>query len=411
MLQILADAFAAALERRRAERHRQELEAQVLHSQKLESLGVMAGGIAHDFNNLLTGILGAVGLAQMQHGNDGPLGERLAQVEQAALRAAELTNQMLAYSGRGRSRLEVLDLSAVVRDMAHLLETVLSKKATLRFEFGEEPPRLRGDPGQIRQIVMNLLTNASESLEGGAGTITVRTGRLLADEDHLSQGYLQEEVAPGPYVSLEVTDTGCGMGRETLERIFDPFFTTKFTGRGLGLAAVLGIVRGHGGTIRVRSEPGEGTSFQVLFPSARAAEDRPAGQEEASAGAEEPGGTILVVDDEELVRSTAGMILEQAGYRVVLAGDGREGVETFRNRAKEIDAVVLDLSMPEMSGEEVFRELRALRPDVQVLLSSGYSQEEAVTRLAGEGLAGFIAKPFRASTLLSSVREVLARRS
>jgi nitrogen-specific signal transduction histidine kinase/CheY-like chemotaxis protein len=410
MLQIVADAFAAALERQRAERQRQELEAQVLHSQKLESLGVMAGGIAHDFNNLLTGILGNVGLAQMQHEGDGPVRERLDQVERAALRATELTNQMLAYSGRGRSRVEVLDLEAVVRDMVHLLETVLSKKAVLRFELGDDRPILRGDPAQVRQIVMNLLTNASESLGSEAGTITVRTGRIEAGADELAQGYLQEGLAPGPYVMLEVADDGCGMDRETVERIFDPFFTTKFAGRGLGLAAALGIVRAHGGTIRVESEPGAGTCFRVLFPG-DAEGEAPQERDEAPETSGTQGGTILVVDDEPLVRETAGVILEQAGYRVLLARDGREGIEMFRDRAEEIDAVVLDLSMPEMSGEEVFREVRSLRPDALVLLSSGYSEEEAVTRLAGEGLAGFIAKPFRASSLLSSVREVLAGRS
>jgi CheY-like chemotaxis protein len=253
---------------------------------------------------------------------------------------------------------------------------------------------------------MNLLTNASESLGAEPGTITVRTGRIEAGEDELARGYLRERVAPGPYVLLEVSDDGCGMDGETVGRIFDPFFTTKFAGRGLGLAAVLGIVRAHEGTIRVESDPGRGTAFRVLFPMAPA-QDTPRVQEEAAAPAEEPGGTILVVDDEFFVREAAGMILEQAGYRVLLAGNGREGVETFREHASEIDAVVLDLSMPEMSGEEVFRKVRTLRPDVRVLLASGYSREEAVTRLAGEGLAGFIAKPFRASSLLASVREVL----
>jgi CheY-like chemotaxis protein len=379
----------------------------VLHAQKLESLGVMAGGIAHDFNNLLTGILGNLGIAMMHLQPNTPAAQRLERAEKAALRASGLTNQMLAYSGRGHVHVETVDLSLTVKDMAHLVDTAISKKAVLRYDFAVEPPFLSGDPGQIRQILMNLLTNASEALGEESGVITVRTGMLHADRGYLAASYLGEDLPAGEYVFLEVEETGCGMDRETLAKIFDPFFSTKFTGRGLGLAALLGIVRGHHGTVRVDSAPGRGTSFRVLFPRLQEREEPPRVErdhEETRAGG---GGTILVIDDEEEVRDAARAILERFGYRVLEASDGEDGVERYREHAGEIDAVLLDLSMPRMDGVEVFREIRQIRSDARVLLSSGYGEREAVHRLSGQGLAGFIPKPFRAVTLVEKLRRAL----
>ncbi|HVB38394.1 MAG TPA: ATP-binding protein, partial [Vicinamibacterales bacterium] len=387
---------------------RLRLEAQVQHAQKLESLGVLAGGIAHDFNNLLLGVLGHAGLARMELAPDSPIHSRLAQIELTAQRAAELTNQMLAYSGKGRFVIQPLDLSNLVHEMAHLLHSVISKKAELRFDFADELPAVNGDVSQIRQIVMNLITNASDAIGEENGTITIRTGMVRVDPQYLADTYVNEALPDGPYVFVEVSDTGCGMDAATRARIFDPFFTTKFTGRGLGLAAVLGIVRGHHGAIKVYSEPGLGTTFKVLLPAAAEA----ALAMNVAAPPREAwhsGGLVLVVDDEEGVRTVAQGVLERCGFDVLEAGDGHEGVEVFRAHAADIRAVLLDMTMPRMSGVEALREIRQIRRDVPVILSSGYSEADAIDhfRFGGDELSGFIQKPYAAAGLVDKLRQVL----
>ncbi len=387
---------------------RLRLEAQVQHAQKLESLGVLAGGIAHDFNNLLLGVLGHAGLARMELADDSPIQARLAQIELTAQRAAELTNQMLAYSGKGRFVIQPVDLSHLVDEMAHLLHSVISKKAELRFDFADALPAVNGDVSQVRQIVMNLITNASDALGEQNGSITIRTGLIGVDPQYLADTYVNESLPEGPYVFVEVSDTGCGMDAATRARIFDPFFTTKFTGRGLGLAAVLGIVRGHHGAIKVYSEPGMGTTFKVLLPAAVGA----AQAVSAPAPARETwhsGGLVLVVDDEEGVRTVAQGVLERCGFNVIEASDGREGVDVFREHAAEIRAVLLDMTMPRMSGVEALREIRRIRRDVPVILSSGYSEADAIDhfRFGGEELAGFIQKPYAAAGLVDKLRQAL----
>jgi signal transduction histidine kinase len=254
--------------RREAEDRRAHLEAQMQHSQKLESLGVLAGGIAHDFNNLLMGILGNAGLALMDVPAGSPARESLSGIETAVLRAKDLTSQMLAYSGRGRFVIEVVELPGVVEGMMHLLEVSISKNVVLRTDFSREAPPVEADVSQLRQIVMNLITNASEAIGERSGTIGIATGAIRCDRAFLQATYLDEELPEGVYTYLEVSDTGEGMDSSTVDRIFEPFFTTKFSGRGLGLAAVLGIVRGHRGAIRLQSEPGQGTTIRVLFPAA-----------------------------------------------------------------------------------------------------------------------------------------------
>jgi signal transduction histidine kinase len=394
-------------ERKQSEEERRRLEAQMQHAQKLESLGLLAGGIAHDFNNLLMGVMGNAGLALMQLGSESPARPWVEHIQTAAQRLAELTNQLLAYSGKGKFVARRVDLNGLVGEMGDLLHTVVSKNASMSHRLAEEPLVIEADPTQLRQVVMNLITNASEALGEAQGLITVSTGRMTADSAYLESTLLGGEAAPGGYAFLEVSDTGCGMDPETRERIFEPFFTTKFTGRGMGLGAVLGIVRGHHGALQVYSEPGRGTTMKVLLPlSEQPAED--AGEPRAAEGLIPGGLTVLVVDDEEMVRELTRTSLEHYGLRVVTAADGQEGVEVFAERAGEIDLVLLDMTMPRLGGEEAFRELRRIKPGVPVILSSGYNEQEATARFAGKGLAGFIQKPYRPSELIEHIRAVLA---
>jgi two-component system, cell cycle sensor histidine kinase and response regulator CckA len=396
-------------DRKRAEEERRLLEAKMRDAQKLESLGVLAGGIAHDFNNLLMGILGNANLARLELAAESPALMTVSDIETAALRAAELTKQMLAYSGKGRFVIQRLDLSAVVREMTSLLGSVVSKKATLRLDLGPSLPPIEADASQIRQVVMNLLTNASDALRDEPGLITITTGEVVADREYLTSSFADEELPEGRYVYLEVSDTGCGMDEATKGRIFDPFFTTQFTGRGLGLAAVLGIVRGHQGTIRVYSEVGRGTTFKLLFPAAEAAVEPAGEQSDPSANAWSGSGLILLVDDEETVRVVARRMLERLGFRVALASNGRVALRVLEARATEVTAVLLDMMMPEMSGEETFREIRRRYPSLPIVLSSGYNEPDATARFVGRGLAGFIQKPYRVEELRETLRGVLEK--
>ncbi|HEY3490147.1 MAG TPA: ATP-binding protein [Candidatus Deferrimicrobiaceae bacterium] len=398
---------------RQAQIQSRKMEAKLLQTQKLESLGILAGGIAHDFNNLLVSMLGNVDLAMNAVSAESPVRPYLQRIDAAATRAADLTNQMLAYSGKGRFVVEPINLSRLVEEMGHLLTTVISKRAHLKFNLAAPLPHVEADATQLRQVVMNLITNASDALDDSNGVITVTTGTIDVDRSYLAGNYLDEQLAPGGYAFVEVSDTGCGMDRETQARIFDPFFTTKHTGRGLGLAAALGIVRSHKGGLRVYSEPGRGTTFKVLFPAIDG--DGVAG----SAGTERiaqakpaqprPAGTVLVADDEEAVRDVARMMLEGAGFTVLTAADGIDAVELFRKRQGDIAAVVLDMTMPRMGGEDAFRELRRIDPGVRVVLSSGYNEQETVNHFLGKGLAGFIQKPYRTKMLTEKVQEAIAR--
>jgi PAS domain S-box-containing protein len=384
------------------------LEAKIQQAQKQESLGVLAGGIAHDFNNLMMGIIGNADLALMDLPPKTPGRLHVKRIETAAGQVAELTNQMLAYSGKGRYVVEPIDLNRLVEEMMHLLQTVISKKTTLQFYLAQDLPALEADAGQVRQVVMNLITNASEAIGDSNGAISVTTGVVEADRASISGSYLNEDVPEGRYVYLEVLDTGSGMDAKTQEKIFDPFFTTKFIGRGLGLAAVLGIVRGHRGVIQVSSDPGRGTTFKVLFPCvgdlAAVRAEQPIMVESAG-----PGATILVVDDDEAVRDVLKPMLEAAGYRVLTAADGREGVGVFRQHCDEISLVLLDMTMPHMDGKAAFREMRSIRSDVWVILSSGYNEPDATRQFADNGLTGFIQKPYRSATLLTKIQEGLGQ--
>ncbi len=393
-------------ERIQAEEKRLELERQVQHAQKVNSLGVLAGGIAHDFNNLLTSILGYSDLVQLALPADSPAHSYIDKVIKGARRAAALTQQMLTYSGKGKVVVEVLDVSNVVEDMSRLLEVSISKKCELKYQFLEGLPSIEADVSQMRQVIMNLIINASEAIGDRSGVINVSTGVMYCDNTYLSGTYHYEKLSEGQYVYLEVSDNGCGMSEETRAKVFDPFFTTKFAGHGLGLSALLGIVRSHSGAVKVDSEPGRGTTFKVLFP----ASNKPAIPRDVP-GVRLPHwcgrGFALIVDDEESVRGLARVMLEEMGFSVLTASDGREGVEVFRREAERISVVLLDMTMPRMDGEEAFREMRRIRNNVPTILSSGYNEKAAAVRFAGKGLAGFIQKPYGYKDLLVIVRKVL----
>jgi len=392
---------------KRLQAEQQRLDARIRQTQKLESLGILAGGIAHDFNNLLMGILGNADLALAKTTPESPVRSFIQRIDTAAQRAADLTNQMLAYSGKGRFVVERLNLSRLVEEMGHLLATVSSKRATVRYRLDKDLPAVEADATQIRQVVMNLITNASDALGDGEGVITMTTGVMQADAAYLASSYLKESLPEGVYVFVEISDTGDGMDAETQTRIFDPFFTTKRTGRGLGLAAVLGIVRGHRGGIKVYSEPGQGTTIKVFFPALAAPEaiySQTTGMGPAAVEAQVRfSGTILLVDDEQTVRETTRTMLEEYGYTVITASDGDEAVGIFRERSSSLAAVILDMTMPRMGGKAAFREMHRMDPSVPVILSSGFNEQDAINGFTGKGLAGFIQKPYRLKVLAEKI--------
>ena len=277
--------------------------------------------------------------------------------------------------------------------MGHMLEVAISKRAVVHYNLTEDLPAIEADATQLRQVVMNLITNASEAIGGGSGAVSVATGVMRVDRSYLVSTYLDEQLPEGLYVTLDVSDTGCGMDRATQAKLFDPFYTTKFTGRGLGMAAVLGIVRGHRGTIKVYSEVDKGTTVKVLFPAVADAVPVATDRSQPEAETPEPA-TVLLVDDEKAVLAIARSMLEKMGMTVITAGDGEEALLAYREHRDEIDCVILDLTMPRMDGEETFRELRRLNAELQVILSSGYNEQEIIKRFVGKGLAGFIQKPY-----------------
>ena len=384
---------------------RKRAEARLREAQKLESLGLLAGGVAHDFNNLLVGVIGNASLAQEMLPPDHPAAELLDGVIKTGQQAAHLTRQMLAYSGKGKFLVEALNLSALIPEMAGLVRPSISKKIALHLDLEEDLPSVEADRGQLQQVFMNLALNAAEAIGSHEGLITVRTGVQDVDDRYTRLRPEAAALATGKYVCLEVRDTGSGMDDATRARIFDPFFSTKFTGRGLGLAAVAGILRGHKGAILVSSAPGQGSCFTVLFPAAaRAAEERPAA---AGMAAVRGSGVVLVVDDEKLVREMVKKALERYGYTVLLADGGLAAIDLLKRHPADVALVVLDLSMPRMSGEEALPELRKIRPEVKVLVSSGYSESETMTMFKGQRVSGFIQKPYTGAGLAEKVKACL----
>jgi len=391
-------------ERIEHERAQRDFAQRTEQARRLESLGVLAGGIAHDFSNLLTPILGEANLALMDLPEGSPLHARLERIARSARRAADLTKQMLAYAGADAVEMEVLELSKLMDEVPQLIETLLSAEIEIEYELTVGLAPVEANAAQLLQVAMNLLSNAAEALGDKGGKITVRTGRMDL-RDGAPHRFSYGSLAAGEYVYMEVEDDGCGMDEETRARIFDPFFTTKFTGRGLGLAAVLGIVRAHGGALDLDSETGRGTRFRTLLPVWKGGA-APRSSREARNDAELTG-TVLVIDDDEAVVDIATETLRRAGLEVLGTTDASSGVELFRQHADEIRLVLLDRAMPGVSSESVFRDLRGIRADVSVLLISGYSHSQIATEFASEELAGFLQKPFLPEDLIARIGELL----
>ncbi|NPV00751.1 MAG: PAS domain S-box protein [Brevinematales bacterium] len=386
-------------ERKRAEAERIEMERRLQHVQKLESLGVLAGGIAHDFNNILTAILGHSELALFGLDPFNPARDSIREIENASHRAAELCRQMLAYSGKGKFVIEDINLSTLINEMVSFLKAAVSKKAVLNMNLENDIAGIKGDATQIRQVVMNLITNASDALEGNHGVITIADGTIDCDKETLSKYSFGAELSEGLYVYLEVTDTGTGMDEETMVHIFEPFFTTKFTGRGLGMSAVMGIVRGHNGAISIDSETGKGSTFRIIFPSIDKSMIVDENIPETSPAIKKGMGLVMVVDDEEIVRSTTKLMLEKLEFEALTASGGHEAIRLFREKRDKIRIVIIDLNMPQIDGEETLNELRKIDPAVRTIIASGYSESELNMRFLNRENLNYIQKPFSLSEL------------
>ncbi len=405
----IATLFEDITQRKQSEDERLNLERQLLHAQKLESLGILSGGIAHDFNNLLAAIQGFLNLAQLTQEPGSPALRHLDAMEKVLQRAADLTRQMLAYSGRGRFIVQPHSLNQILEGMNDLVKVTVPKKITLRFDLERSLPPIEADATQVQQVILNLLSNAAEAMDGREGTIRVTTHAQQLTPEDLSTEFRGQDLQPGSFVILQVSDTGCGMSPDVQARIFDPFYTTKATGRGLGLSAVLGILRGHRAGLKVDTWPGQGTMFSIYFRASTqplaAMEPRPRLPRHRLQG------TVLLVDDEEMVVSSVSDMLESMGLQVHVARDGRQAVARFRELQASLDLVLMDITMPHMDGLEAFRQIHLMEPGLPVILSSGYTQSEAIHDGLSEQPAGFLHKPYSIHDLYAMVASHLAARS
>jgi len=405
----IATLFEDITQRKRSEDERLNLERQLLHAQKLESLGILSGGIAHDFNNLLAAIQGFLNLAQIQVEPGSPALRHLDSMEQVLQRAADLTRQMLAYSGRGRFIVQPHSLNQVLQGMNDLVKVTVPKKISLSFDLAMGLPPIEADATQVQQVVLNLLSNASEAMGGQEGAIRVATRAAQLGSADLVAGFRGQDLEPGSYVVLEVSDTGCGMSPEVLARIFDPFYTTKSTGRGLGLSAILGILRGHRAGMQIDSRPGEGTTFRIFFRTST----QPLATKEAKPRPPRTQlqGTVLLVDDEEMVLSSVSDMLESMGLKVHLARDGRQAVAKVQKEGGSLDLVLMDITMPQMDGLEAFRQIRLLDARLPVILSSGYTEHESIQDGMDQQASSFLQKPYSIHDLYAMVTSHLGARS
>jgi two-component system cell cycle sensor histidine kinase/response regulator CckA len=377
---------------------------EALARQKLESVGVLAGGIAHDFNNLLGGIMASAELALTECAEGSAVEEELQRIKTTSIRGAEIVRELMIYGGEESPILELVDISAMVNEMLQLLKVSISKHTILKIELGQDLPPAYANPAQIRQVVMNLVTNASEAIGEQSGEIRVTSGKVKLGPESLALGGV--DLAAGDYLRLEVFDTGGGMTPEVQARIFDPFFTTKRAGRGLGLAAVQGIIRSHGGTISIKSAPGQGSRFEILLPCVDQVMQE-VRDITVTPSAKEPGTifrTVLVVEDEETLRLAVSKMLRKAGFSVIEAGDGTTAANLFRANKRKIDVVLLDMTLPGMSGREVLEELRTIQPGVKVILTTAFSQASALSSIGEQHLWGFVRKPYKLSELTSLLR-------
>jgi signal transduction histidine kinase/CheY-like chemotaxis protein len=409
--------LAAALQQSSAENsrlqdERMNIERQMLNAQKLESLGVMAGGIAHDYNNLLQSILGNIEMASLKLKADTEPFEFLANATKSGKHAAQLTNMMLTYISKGHIIKKELNLNELVQENSEMLRTAATAAVSIELALSEELPLVMADEAHLQQVVMNLITNAAESIDKHPGLIKLSTGIQRCDQACLNASLLSEKPEPGRFAFLEVSDNGCGMNKDTLDHIFDPFFTTKFTGRGLGMSAVMGIIRGHHGALFVESEPGKGTTFKALFPipentpPAMSMKAAPSSHEASTLPEQSLSGIALVVDDEKLVLKIGVKMVTLCGFTVITACDGAEAVATFKEHADEIAVVLMDLTMPNMDGLTAMSEIYRIRPDAKIILSSGFNEDELGERITGQPPAGFIRKPYSLNALKEEIRRV-----
>ncbi|MDB4991532.1 MAG: sensor histidine kinase response regulator [Myxococcaceae bacterium] len=400
-----------ATKKREAERERDELSARMVESQKVESLGVLAGGIAHDFNNLLAAIMGHVEIASQEPTLTARSHTALAHALAASQRAAGLTRQLLDYAGRSEVALKPIRLARQAVELVELLRASIPKRVSLEFVTSDPELAIMADPDRLQQATMNLVINAAESYGAQAGQVIVQVAREEVGPHGLSWLRSPDRVAPGPYVFLEVRDYGLGMSESTLRRVFEPFFTTKTSGRGLGLAATLGIVRAHGGHVTVRSKQGHGTTFRAYFPLCRENEAQVTEPTASLPTTTLRARTLLVVDDEPMVREFAQRLLETEGYQVLEAGSGGEALALLREHSQQIDGVLLDLSMPGMDGDALLSELRSFAPNLPVIVHSGHSIESTSERLLQWNIAGVLQKPYRAARLSEMVRGLFGEAS
>jgi len=380
---------------------------QIEHTQRLESMGILAGGIAHDFNNILTAIMGNAAIAErkaISHPDEMP--KYLNNIVESSEKAAHLCKQMLAYSGKGKFVVKPINLSNMVNEITNLLEVSITKNVVLKYQLVDNLPAVEADIAQMQQVIMNLVINASEAIENKSGVICISTGVINLDQSYLQDTSINIDVQEGRYVFLEVSDTGIGMDAQTQQRIFEPFFTTKFTGRGLGMSAVLGIIRGHHGTMKVYSELNRGTTFKILLPISNQKPEK-IGPIQTISKQWQGSGAVLIVDDEEAIRETAAMMLEDMGFSILTAENGLDGVEVYRKHQHDISAVLLDMSMPKLDGQGCFQELRRINKNVKVVLSSGYNEQDATSRFTGKGLAGFVQKPYLPQALENIMRQLI----
>jgi len=411
-ISVFAGRIGAEVDRLRAAHRADQMELRVLQAQKLESLGVLAGGLAHDFNNFLASMLGSADLARLELASDHPAREHLETIREAGSTAAALCRQLLAYAGKGRFQVEHAHISEIVNSQARILRASTGENVTLHFSLTDEEGAVAElDRGQMSQILLNLVINASEAIGEGSepGLIRVTTGVTECDAGYLRTTYLDTQAPAGTYLFLEVSDDGPGMTEEVRDRLFDPFFTTKFTGRGLGLAAILGIVKSHSGTIKVYSEATKGTTFRILFPVSSSAPERATAGE--SIDEWRGSGKVLLVDDNDLIRRVGARMLDALGFEPVVAEDGVAALEVLDRQGDDsalVILVILDLTMPRMNGEETYRAMRARYPKLPVILTSGFNEQDTVQHFAGKGLAGFLQKPFQLEDLRKRTREALA---
>jgi PAS domain S-box-containing protein len=384
-----------------------DLQKKYLTNQKYESLGILAGGLAHDFNNFLLSIIGNLELVLSETKQFSPdVVEILEDIKRNTIDLTALTKQLLAYSGKGKITLTKIDLNTTVSHIWKLLRASISKDIQININLEKNLPLIEADVQQIQQVVINLVANAAESINNSVGTITITTGVQHCDEEYIKRNRLGNKISPGLYSYIEVIDTGTGIKQEQQDKIFEPFYTTKDMGRGLGLPAVMGIIKGHKGSLLLYSEINKGSTFKCLFPAI----DVPDSYEPSKLTNEhynnQEESYILVVDDEEMVRNTLKRILEKFGYKVILAVDGVDAIEKFKENSNTISLVIMDLTMPRMDGSSAFSELKKIKKDVKVILSSGYNAQELSQRFVSKGVAGFLQKPYEIKDLLEKIKNL-----